>query len=250
MAPIRLLVGAGLVSLSLFLVVLLPARVAFAVLGLPPAAASGVSGTLWKGTVEHLAIGGVDLGPLRWDVLLSRLATAQLAADIEATLPDGFANGTVAVGIGSRIAISGLEAAAPLALLAPAAAPGGGQLAARFDTLKLRDGQVAAAVGTVKLADVVLPLAAAGRQLGAGTYEVTFDAPDVEPGQPLTGQLRDGGGPLEIAGTVTITPPRSYELEGTAKARPDAPAELRQALQMLGPATPDGGHALSLAGSF
>ena len=70
------------------------------------------------------------------------------------------------------------------------------------------------------------------------------------PEEPLTGLLSDAGGPLEIAGTVTFTPPRSYELTGKAKPRPEAPPELRNALQMLGPATPDGAHDLSVAGSF
>jgi hypothetical protein len=79
---------------------------------------------------------------------------------------------------------------------------------------------------------------------------VTFAADGLKPGTPLTGVLKDTGGPLEVAGTVKITPPRSYELTGTAKPRPEAPPELRNALQMLGPATPDGSHALSLAGSF
>ncbi len=54
----------------------------------------------------------------------------------------------------------------------------------------------------------------------------------------------------EGPGTVTITPPGSYELTGTAKPRPGAPPELLNALKMLGPTTADGGHSLSLAGSF
>jgi Type II secretion system (T2SS), protein N len=49
---------------------------------------------------------------------------------------------------------------------------------------------------------------------------------------------------------VLITPPGSYELKGKAKPRPEAPPELRNALQMLGPATPDGEHDLTVAGSF
>ena len=86
--------------------------------------------------------------------------------------------------------------------------------------------------------------------LSAGTYELTFSADGLGPDDLLTGALKDAGGALEIAGTVTITPPRSYEVTGTARPRPEAPPELRSALQMLGPATADGSHALSLAGSF
>jgi hypothetical protein len=100
------------------------------------------------------------------------------------------------------------------------------------------------------VAGFVLPIQTAGAQLGPGTYSISFDADDLGPDEPLTGALKDAGGPLEIDGIVKIVPPRSYEITATAKTRPDAPAELRDALQMLGPATPDGGHALSLAGSF
>jgi len=250
MRQIRLLTGAGLAALLVALIALLPARVVFGVLGLPAGAASGVSGTAWSGTAERLSLGGVTLGPVRWNVRPSRLLTGQLAADIEATLPDGFANGNIAFGVGGRLAISDLEAAAPLSWLAPAAGAAGGQVAARFDELAFDGERVETARGTLKVAGVVLPLASAGRQLGAGTYSVAFDAEALDSAEPLTGVLRDEGGPLEITGTVLFTPPRSYELTGRAKPRPEAPPELRNALQMLGPATPDGAHDLSVAGSF
>jgi len=245
----RLLVGAGLAALLFGLIALLPARVAFGVLGLPAGAASGFSGTVWRGTVERLSLGGMALGPVSWNTRPSRLLTGRLTADVEATLPEGFLTGTVGVGLGGTVQVSALEAAAPLALLAPGAAAGG-QVAARFDQLTLESGRIAAAVGNLKVAGVALPIPSGGQQLSPGTYDITFDSPGLGPDEPLVGQLRDGGGPLEIAGTVTFTPPRSYELAGTARPRPEAPAELREALRMLGPATPDGAHAVSLAGSF
>ena len=246
----RLLAGAGIAALLASLVALLPARVALGVLGLPAGTASGVSGTVWKGSVEHLSLEGIALGPVTWTARPLRLFTGQFAADIEAGLPEGFINGSIGLGLGGTIHVSNLEAAAPLALLAPGASDAGGQIAARFDRLSFTSGRVSAATGTLKIADMALPIPSGGRQLGPGTYEIAFDTPRLEPDEALLGQLHDAGGPLEIAGTVKFTPPRSYELTGTAKPRPDAPAELRDALRMLGPATPDGGHALSLAGSF
>lgn len=246
----RLLAVAGVVALVLFTIALVPARVAMGLLGLPPGAATGLSGTLWSGTAEHLTVGTVAIGPVRWSARPGHLLQGQLAAAVEATLPDGFINGTVGFGLGSTIVANDLEAALPLALLSPAAGANGGQVAARFDSLALKGGKVGRAIGTLKVSGVVLPLPSAGRPPGPGTYEVTFDAADVAPDQPLTGTVKDAGGPLAIQGTVQFTPPRSYQLDGTAKARPDAPPELAQALQMLGPAAPDGGHTLSLAGSF
>lgn len=250
MRQIRLLAGAGLAALLVSLVALLPARVALGVLGLPDGAASGLSGTLWSGTAERLAFGGIELGPVRWGVRPGRLLTGMVAADVEAKLPDGFVNATIALGLGGKLAIGDLEAAVPLAWLAPAAGATGGQLAARFTRLDVEAGQVATAIGTLNVAGVVLPIPTAGQQLSPGNYTVAFDAEALGPGEPLTGLLSDAGGPLEISGIVTFTPPRSYELTGKAKPRPGAPPELREALQMLGPATPDGAHGLSVAGSF
>ncbi len=250
MRQIRLLAGAGLAALLVSLVALLPARLLVGVLGLPAGTASGVSGTVWNGTVQRLSVGGVTLGPVNWKARPFRLLAGQASADVEAMLPDGFVNGTVALGMGGTVAISDLEAAAPLSWLAPAAGAAGGQVAARFDKLALRGGRVETAIGTLNVAGVVLPVPTAGRQLGPGTYSVTFDAEGLDSEAPLTGALSDAGGPLEITGTVTFTPPRSYELTGKAKPRPEAPPELRNALQMLGPATPDGAHDLSVAGSF
>ncbi|MEQ1800499.1 MAG: type II secretion system protein N [Gammaproteobacteria bacterium] len=251
MRQIRLLAGAGLAALLVSLVVLLPARVAFGVIGLPPESASGFSGTLWNGAAQRLSLAGFNLGPVRWQAQPFRLLTGQLAATVDATLPEGFLKGSVALGFGGGIGLSDLEAAAPLSWLAPAAGPSaGGQVAARFDRLALKGGRIQSAVGTLNVAGVVLPIPTAGPQLGPGTYSVKFDADSLGADEPLTGVLSDAGGPLEIAGTVKFTPPRSYELTGKAKPRPEAPPELRNALQMLGPATADGAHDLSVAGSF
>lgn len=247
---IRLIVAAGVASLVVFLVALLPARIALGLLGVPPNVATGVSGTVWNGAAQGLSLGGLALGPVQWHAKPARLLLGQFAAGVEATLPDGFLNATVALSPGKRVAFSDLDAAAPLLWLAPALGRPGSQLTARFERLVVKAGRVETATGNLQVAGVVLPIPTSGPQLAPAAYQVTFAAIDLKADEPLTGVLKDSGGPLEIAGTVKITPPRSYELNGLAKPRPDAPPELRNALQMLGPATPDGGHALSIAGSF
>ena len=206
---------------------------------------------MWSGAVQRVSLGNnIALGPVLWRVQPAKLLTGQLAAEVQATVPDGFVNATVGLSLGGAWSASGVEAAAPLAWLAPAMGNADSQVSARFDKLVVKKGRVEAAVGNLTLAGVVLPIPTTGPQLGAGTYELTFSADGLGPDDLLTGALKDAGGALEIAGTVTITPPRSYEVTGTARPRPEAPPELRSALQMLGPATADGSHALSLAGSF
>ena len=250
MRQIRFIVAAGVASLVIFLVALLPARIALAMLGVPPNVATGVSGTVWNGAAQGLSLGALALGPVQWHAKPARLLLGQLAAGVEATLPDGFLNATVALAPGKRVAVSNLDAAAPLSWLAPALGRPGSQLTARFERLVVKAGRVETATGILQVAGIVLPIPTSGPQLAPAAYQVTFAADGLKADEPLTGDLKDSGGPLEIAGTVKITPPRSYELNGTARPRPDAPPELLNALQMLGPATPDGGHALSIAGSF
>ncbi|MEZ5566386.1 MAG: type II secretion system protein N [Gammaproteobacteria bacterium] len=261
----RLFLAVGIVALLASLIVLIPARVVVGLLGLPAGIVSGVTGTLWHGEIEHLTLGNpgpdqqvqgmnrgsrLGLGPVRWQVKPTRLLLGRLAADIQSELPDGFLNTTIAWSPGGTLRLSDLEGAAPIAWIAPAAADPGSQLSARFEKLVIADNRVAAAIGTLQMAGVVLPVATRGAPLRPGSYTLSFDAPDVPDGKPLTGELKDAGGPLELNGTVTITPPRAYEIRGTARARPNAPSELQDALTMLGPAMADGTHALSLAGTF
>lgn len=248
----RLLVGIGSLALLVSLVMLVPARVVVGWIGLPPGMASGTTGTVWHGEIRHLALQGgrLTLGPVRWQVKPARLLLATLAADVRAELPDGFLSMRVGLSAGGRLTLDNLEAAAPLGWLAPGVADPGSQVSARFDRLVLAGGSIATAIGRLQLGGVVLPVAANGAPLDPGNYTVTFDAHDVPAGQPLQGELADAGGPLELAGTVKFSLPRSYEISGTAKARPNAPPELGNALTMLGPALPDGAHAISLAGSF
>ncbi len=250
MPRFRLLAGTGFVALLLSIVALIPAQFALVILGVPAETVNGVSGTIWRGSLQRLAMDGIILGPVSWQARPARLLLGQLAGDVEATLPDGFVNTGVAVSIGGRLSFSDLEGAAPVAWLAPATGSDGGQLTARFERLELNGDRIDTAIGSLKVAGVVLPIPTAGPRLAPGNYAITFDAKDLAPEALLTGAIADSGGPLEISGTVTFTPPRSYELSGTAKPRPEAPPELLNALKMLGPASPDGAHALSLAGSF
>lgn len=249
---IRLLAGIGVVALLASLLMLVPARVAWRWAGLPPGIASGITGTIWHGEIRHLAFQGgrLMMGPVRWQVKPSRLLLGTVAAGVRAELPDGFLTTDIGLSITGTLTLSNLEAAAPMAWLAPGVADPGSQLAARFDRLVLAKGWIATAVGTLKMAGVILPVATGSAPMRPGSYTLTFAAHDVPAGQPLEGELKDDGGPLELSGTVKLSPSRSYEIRGTAKARPNAPPEVGNALTMLGPALPDGAHAVSLAGTF
>lgn len=246
-ARIGLLGGLALGAFLLSMIGLLPARVALGWLGLNGGSAAG---TVWHGTLQSLTLNALTLGPIRWQVQPLRLFKGQLGAAVQATLPGGFVTTDLGLTLGGGMTFEALDAAAPLGWLVPAAAGANSQLTARFEKLTLKDGRVTTAKGKLRIAGVVLPLPSAGTALAPGNYDLRFDAEDLALDAPLSGALTDGGGALEIAGTLQITPPSNYTLMGTAKPRSNTPPELRNALRLLGPATPDGGYSLSLSGSL
>lgn len=249
----RLLALVGLVTFLGALILQLPARVVLPLAGLGPAVASGVSGTIWHGTARSATVAGRVLGPVAWQLRPLQLLRGTIAADVDGKLPGGFVTGRLGVGLGGGFRAGNLEITVPLAVLVPGAAGVGpdSQLSARISALVMAaDGRILRAVGTLQTAGVALPLPGPAAGMATGSYRLEFAADDLPPDQPLTGALTDTGGPMALEATARFMPPRSYEIEGTARARPDSPPELAQALQMLGPPTADGARQFSLAGSF
>jgi general secretion pathway protein N len=216
-------------------------------------ATRAVRGTLWRGEADGVVVLGIRIDRLRWALAPAALVTGRLAASVDARLPDnGFAEGRVTVGAGG-LALADFTGAAPLAALGPATAALGasGDVRLRLERVEWRDGWFVAAVGSVEAANVDTTFGAVPGGSGpGGGFAVRFDAPEVPPGDPVTGAVTDTGGPLELAATLTLNPPGTYRIEGTARARPGAPPALASGLRLLGPDDGRGGHAVSLEGSF
>src|SRR5690606_466825 len=80
-----------------------------------------------------------------------------------------------------------------------------------------------------------------------GDYEITFSGG----GDAIAADVRDAGGPLEVAATLTLDRERNYVLEGTVRARANASKMLVQALELMtGDPDPAGRRALGLTGSL
>ena len=60
----------------------------------------------------------------------------------------------------------------------------------------------------------------------------------------------DTGGPIELSGTVVLTAPSNYDVNLRITARPTAPKQLNDSLQLLGPAERDGSRVFKLEGSI
>jgi hypothetical protein len=136
-------------------------------------------------------------------------------------------------------------------MLIPAAATLGpaAQLQVRIDAMDWRAGWIAAAVGRAEVVDAEVGFGAVPGNARA-SFALAVDAPEVGPDEPVAADLRDTGGPLEVAGTLTLKPTLEYTIEGVAKARPGAPPALAQGLALLGPPDAEGRHAISFAGTL
>lgn len=245
---IWILLSAG-VAFLLILVARLP--VAWVEPLLPAAAAiecSEPAGTLWRGRCATLTAHGATLGPLDWRLRPAALLRGALAGSASLRPMQG----PVAADFELRLAGGALELRAVNAdvQLDPPLLP---QLPA---TLR---GRVRAQLGFVRLAGRRLE-ALTGRietrglqQVGQtateiGDYELVF--PEGAAGAPVRGTLRDLGGPLSVAGTITLTPEPGYLIEGTVAPRPQTPPALARQIEFLG--TPDaaGRRPFSLSGVF
>jgi hypothetical protein len=246
------LVVAGGATFLVGLVAGAPASLLAPLLGSAGVKAGSLQGTLWSGEAERLTAGPLRVERLRWQLAPGQLLLVRLQAEVEATLAgEGFATGTVAVGPGS-LGLRDATIAGPLAALLPAGAALGpsAQLRLRVAELDWRNDWVATAMGTAEVVDVDAGFGMLPPGTAPGSYTVSFATPELAPGEPLTGELRDTGGPLELVGTIVLTPPLQYTINATAKARPDAPPDLVRGLTMLGPPDPDGRHAISFAGTL
>jgi hypothetical protein len=247
----RFLASLGFAALLVFLVALMPARIVLSIGGLDGGAAVGVTGTPWHGAARRVTVGPVILRDLQWRLEPLGLLRGRIAARIQAKVPDGFVDASIARGFGGRLFVADAELAVPLQLLAPQAVSlgPGGAVSAQIERAEWRGGRIRSVEGRLGLAGVRLPVPQMAN-VAPGTYVIQFDAPELADDAVLTGELRDEGGALEVRGTVRLPSPGNWEATGVAKARPDAPPELKDALRMLGPATPEGGHEFSVAGSF
>jgi len=198
------------------------------------------------------SVAGLGLYDLQWAVMPWSLLRGRIAADVQARQPDGFVNTRVELGFGA-IRLFNLQGTTTLATLGQLVPLGDiqGLLSVQIDELELRDNWPVRAVGQVRLAQLQTPLLMPGGPSGLiplGSFLVTLldsDAPE------LTGRFEDQGGPLEIAGSLTLTSSRGYSLAGLVRPRSDAPEEIVQALQFLtGAPDAEGRRPFELSGSL
>jgi general secretion pathway protein N len=248
------LVAAGLTTFLIFLIAGIPAAVGIAWLAPESLRLSGVSGSLWRGSAAGADIGRLRLGETHWALSPFSLLLGRLAGDMNTKIGDGAASGSVAIGLSGTVRCTECQYEGPVAglrTLVPAMRTLDGSINVEIAALEISDRWPVRVVGTARLSNV--PIRVRGQSAGnspVATFEATVGADPVPAGGLIEATVRDAGGPLELAARLSVRPPGDFEFSGRAKARHDAPAEVVNALAVLGPKGSDGSTELGISGSF
>ncbi|MEO0614538.1 MAG: type II secretion system protein N [Pseudomonadota bacterium] len=239
-------------AIVVFFIALLARLPASAVLGwaLPEQVATrGISGTIWNGTIDVVDVNGVSIGPVSWRWRPSALLSGRIGATVEAGLPGGYFDGVVGLGSGV-IVLEDVRALANLESLTQRSSIGAAGGTARLTATRLRIESLWPADIEGEVLLTRLRYAATGNA-ALGGYRLRFDGSVTDdPAFPISGVLEsDGSAPFSVNGTLALGPGRAYALNAIVAPDPDAPDEIKQALQFL-PADPSGQRQLSFEGAL
>ena len=205
------------------------------------------AGSMWRGACGQLRIAGAVLSDVSWKLRPWRLLGGRLEVELQSADANAPGTARVSLGSGGRLALQDLRADLRIDSGFLPLFPSGwsGQLQLALDSVEFKAGRLAAIHGTA----TARSLAQHSPAMPFGSYELHFTTTPQTDGA-IVGNLRDLGGPLAVAGTLTIRNGSEYELAGLASARPEASPELAKAVEFLGPSDAQGRRQYSLAGTF
>lgn len=237
----------GLLAFVVALLVVLPAS--WFASALPPQLSCGsLSGSIWRGQCNGLALAQPDGQPLRLDTLDWRLhplalLRGQVRADVTVAGADVAARGQLTLQSGGRLAVDALTGRVALDHARMAALPAGWSASAeaRELSLQLAGGRIQALGGAV-LAQQLRDSSGTG----FGDFRLEFP-PAQSP--PFRGTLADMGGPMQLQAQLQLNADLSWQMQGTIRLRPGSPPGLAGALDQLAPADINGLRSFRLEGT-
>lgn len=241
------LVLAALLVAALALFALAPAELAYRVAGhrLAPLTLDGVSGSVWRGRATQWVVQGIALGALEWQLERGPTVAGRAKGEVRA-IGDQVSGTARFERVDDGWLLSEVQGRFPAPLLAPALDIPGlallGNIELDLDTVRITEGQLATAAGTITW-----------RGLGVRGIAALM-LPGVEMRIQTTGersleaQVRDLGGPLAVDGRVNLAE-GAFTAEVDLVPRENEP-RLEEILKYVGERRPDGGSHLRIEGTL
>jgi general secretion pathway protein N len=231
-----------------FLAVLIttfPARVAYNWFAPPDIVLTGVEGSVWNGVASEGVAAGAYIKKLEWSVEPKTLLTGKLSFKLSAEPGAGKINANVTVGLNNSLVLTDLIGTLPLDIVHQAFQQEGirGDLSLNFEKMVVENGLPVDVSGNVTVANFYEPGLSASK---IGDFKAEFQS---ENGN-IIGSIDDISGILNVEGTITLSPNRSYSIIGNVAARPNAPPSVNQRLQFLGSADERGFRPFRFEGSL
>lgn len=242
--------GAG--AYLAFLLTTFPAATAYRWFAPDAVRLAGVEGTLWSGSATLGSVGDIGLHEIQWRLRPWALFLARVGGQFQTRFGDGLLSTDVEVTL-TQTTLRNFRASASLGGLRELLPLGGieGFVSADFAELRIQDAWPVGATGELRLGELVVPpllSPTGGALIALGNYQIRFAA-STNPG--LVGNFEDQGGPLEVSGSIRLTPDRAYVIDGALRTRPNAPLELSQGLELMtAPPDASGLRAFNLTGSL
>jgi general secretion pathway protein N len=245
MRNLRPLILAGIATFVIGLIITFPARVAYQWFAPGDLKLSGISGSVWRGKAAQGTAAGVYLADINWRYRPLALLRGKLEFASNSKLASGFFDAKVAVGVGGRVTLSDLTGALTLETLASVLPLAGieGDVSAQFEKIIVENGVPVEATGTLNITNLISRYLSPMR---LGDYRAAFQTQD----DGIAGTVESTSGVLEVAGNLTLGRDRSYVFLGKVAAKPNAPVNIAQQLQLLGSPDSDGMREFRIEGQL
>jgi general secretion pathway protein N len=227
------------------LVLFFPARVAYQWFAPPGINLAGISGSVWNGEARQARSGSIYLQDLRWRIKPLSLFTGKLDYQVEGSPPSGFIDGRLTLSMAGKVTVKDLRGSVPLQLFEQPAGIRGlrGTINVQFERLVMENGLPVAANGQLEVSNLVAPTI---HRASIGGYRAEFFTQDTG----VIASVEDTDGLIDVAGSLELSPDRTYRFVAQLAPKNNTPANVRQQLQFLGSANERGQHELRLEGQL
>lgn len=241
----RGLIVTGFLAALVALVVLFPARVAYKLASPPHVSMAGFSGTVWNGGAREFSTNGIYFRDIKWRMRPLSLITGKAVFEVSGAAASGILDSVIAVSLGGEVSLRDLTASLPLAVFEKSAGVPGlrGDASLQFERLDLVKGRATALVGSLDVANLVVPMLGRG---SLGGYRAEFFTQS----NGIVASVEDTDGVVDLAGSLQINPDKTYVFRGQVVPKASTPESLRQQIKYLPQTDRPGQHELSLEGSY